>query len=284
MRMERSQLAVHGRMKMLGGICGILCAFLFVLGIQWGAGAYWSGWTADDFIEAYKQYGTPTAEEIGAYLNDIYRIAEEIREEINLAATADTVEEIKEHAEHVYELIMGVPSGGTGSTLGWEERWYPQSADVPGLDAKARYVRELIQVLVDDPNSSDEVQLHGSFVVQSLNNVVGWMIHGTGRKSGTLQPRLNLTYVWDAPTEFWLSSADTGWVHEVSAQASNIIRVNYGDDVEEARKHAEAMIPLMERVFEGAETDADTLFWPYMMRGGLEVVMQHGKQAGFLSQ
>lgn len=281
MRMERSQLAVHGRTKVLGAI---LCAFLFVMGLHAGAGAYWSGWSADDFIEVYKQYGTPSADEIGQYLNDIYQIAEEIREEINLAATADTVEGVKEHAEHVYELIMGVSSGGSGHVLGWEERWYPQSADVPGLDAKARYARELIQVLIDDPSSSNDVKLHGQFVIESLNNVVGWMIHGTGRKSGTLQPRQNLTYVWDAPTEFWLSTADTGWVHEISSQALNIIRVNYAGDVEEARKHAEAMIPMMERVFEGAETDADTLQWAYMMRGGLDIVMQHGALAGFISK
>lgn len=281
MRMERIQLAVPGRLKMLGAF---LCALLLVLGIQSFAGAYWTGWTAEDFIQVYKNYGTPTPEEIGEYLRDIYRIAEEIREEIHLAANAETVEEIKEHSAKIYELIMGVPSSDTAGALGWEDRWYPQSADVPGFDAKARYVRELIQVLIDDPDTPDEVKLHGSFVIQSINNVIGWMIHGTGRKAGTLQPRLNLTYVWDAPTEFWLSTADTGWIHEISAQATNIVRVNYGDDIEEARKHAADMIPLMDRVFEGDETDVDTLYWPYMMRGGLEVVMMHAKQAGFLSE
>jgi len=281
MRMERTRLAIPGRMKMLGAI---LCALLFVLGMQSFAGAYWTGWTAEDFIRVYKNYGTPTPEEIGEYLKDIYRLAEEIREEIHLAANAETVEEVKEHAAKIYELIMGVSSSDTGGALGWEDRWYPQSFEVPGFDAKARYVRELIQVLIDDPNTPEEVKIHGSFVIQSINNVIGWMIHGTGRKSGTLQPRLNLTYVWDAPTEFWLSTADTGWIHEVTAQATNIVRVNYGDDVEEARKHAADMIPLMERVFEGDETDVDTLYWPYMMRGGLEVVMMHAKQAGFLSE
>src|SRR5690625_4076456 len=176
MRMERSQLAIHSPTKMLGAVLAVV---LLVIGMTAGAGAYWSGWTADDFIEVYKQYGTPSPQEIGEYLSDVYRLAEEIREEINLAATADTVEEVQEHAEHVYELIMGVSSGGTGHVLGWEERWYPQSSDIPGLDAKARYARELIQLLVDDPNSSEDVKIHGQFVIESLNNVIGWMIHGT---------------------------------------------------------------------------------------------------------
>ena len=59
----------------------------------------------------------------------------------------------------------------------------------------------------------------------------------TGGLKGTeVQPRISLTHVWDAPPEFWNSSADTGWMAEAYPQAINILRTDYAGDVAEARR------------------------------------------------
>ena len=68
----------------------------------------------------------------------------------------------------------------------------------------------------------------------SLNNVIGWTYMTTGIKVREIQPRVSLTHLWDAPREFWHSTAVTGWLAEAYAQAVNILKTDYEDDVAEA--------------------------------------------------
>ena len=94
---------------------------------------------------------------------------------------------------------------------------------------------------------------------------------------------MDLTHQWDAPSAFWLSTADTGWLHEVYAQALNILKTDYEDDVATAREHAAAMTRLLEKTLTGFDADEDGSVEPTMMEGGLNTALQHAELGGFLS-
>ena len=120
-------------------------------------------------------------------------------------------------------------------------------------------------------------------MVHSLSNVIGWMKIDDGVTKGERQPRVDLTYQWDAPVEFWMSTADTGWLHEAFAQALNILKTDYGDDVEMARSHAADMVDLLEKTMEGVDANGNGSIEPVRMEGGLLTAMQHAGFAGITS-
>jgi hypothetical protein len=86
--------------------------------------------------------------------------------------------------------------------------------------------------------------------------------------------------VWDAPAEFWQSSADTGWLDEVFAQAANILKTDYANDVAEARRHAAGMSELLQKVLSGVDADKDGKVEPKMMEGGLNAALEAAGRGG----
>jgi hypothetical protein len=110
-------------------------------------------------------------------------------------------------------------------------------------------------------------------ILASLNNIIGWMYVTTGLKGREVQPRISLTHVWDAPVEFWNSSADTGWLREVHAQATNILKTDYSEDVAEARQHAAGLSQLLEKVLQGVDADGNGVVEAKPMEGGLNAAM-----------
>jgi hypothetical protein len=110
-------------------------------------------------------------------------------------------------------------------------------------------------------------------VAASISNVVGWTYVGEGLKGNEMQPRISLTYVWDAPSEFWNSTSDTGWLDEAFSQAINILKTDYGTDVAEARKHAAGMSELLQKVLVGLDADKNGKVEPKMMEGGLNAAL-----------
>jgi len=117
-------------------------------------------------------------------------------------------------------------------------------------------------------------------VFASINDVIGWTYIGEGLKGNEMQPRISLTYMWDAPPEFWQSDADTGWLDAVFAQASNILKTDYGTDVAEARKHAAGMTELLQRVLNGVDADKNGTIEPKMMEGGLNAAVRAAGKDG----
>jgi hypothetical protein len=103
----------------------------------------------------------------------------------------------------------------------------------------------------------------------SLNNVIGWTYVTTGLKGSEVQPRISLTHVWDAPPAFWNSTADTGWMGEVEAQAINILKTDYGSDLAEARRHAAGLTQLLTKMIDGVDADRNGRVEGKPMEGGL---------------
>jgi hypothetical protein len=98
------------------------------------------------------------------------------------------------------------------------------------------------------------------------------------------QPRIDLTRKWDAPTEFWNSTADTGWIYALYAQSLNILKVHYEGDTALARKHAEGLVTLSERVLNGLDADQNGMVDPVMMEGGIYAALDQARSAGYVSQ
>ena len=117
-------------------------------------------------------------------------------------------------------------------------------------------------------------------VKEHADQVFGWMKIDDGVTKRERQPRVDLTYQWDAPVDFWMSTADTGWLHEAFAQALNILKTDYGDDVEMARSHAADMVDLLEKTMEGVDANGNGSIEPVRMEGGLLTAMQHAGFAG----
>ena len=120
-------------------------------------------------------------------------------------------------------------------------------------------------------------------VKEHADQVIGWMKIDDGVTKGERQPRVDLTYQWDAPVDFWMSTADTGWLHEAFAQALNILKTDYGDDVEMARSHAADMVGLLEKSMQGVDANGNGSIAPVRMEGGLLTALQHAGFAGITS-
>jgi hypothetical protein len=208
----------------------------------------------------------------------------------------------------VLQAVWGAASGrGTGEAAaeinvpGWKERWQVTGAEFDsgyarrlgtlppkltdprqlGAMGRGRAVRGRMEQITSGILRSPATQrTSAEQVVASLNNVIGWTYVTQGLKQREQQPRISLTYVWDAPAEFWQSSADTGWLDEVFSQAANILKTDYGNDVAEARRHAAGMSELLQKVLSGVDADKDGKVEPKMMEGGLNAALEAAGRGG----
>jgi hypothetical protein len=126
--------------------------------------------------------------------------------------------------------------------------------------------------------------MHGEHVITSLNNVIGWMKMDDGVTKGERQPRVDLTREWDSPIEFWMSTADTGWLHEVYAQALNILKTDYGRDLSLAKQHAAGLTRLIQKAIDGVDANSNGSVEPIKMEGGIATAVQHAHLAGFIQR
>ena len=244
----------------------------------------------------------------GILLVEVGQLLEEIIQTSDAAISANSVEDIKAHAERVFELVWGVPSGWDGDQgqlsvayHGWKTRWqvdlsrYADSyreryGDKPpeiinprdlGIIGRARAARTILQANIKNLET-DKLKSDIQAIIISLNNAIGWMEMDEGVTKGERQPRVDLTREWDAPTEFWMSTADTGWLAEVYAQAINILKVDYEGDVDEARSHAEGMYLLSRKAFDGIDQNRNGIIEATKMEGGIEVVLVLARETGII--
>jgi hypothetical protein len=222
------------------------------------------------------------------------------------AEKASSVADVKAAAGKVIAMVWGSAAArGEGNTAeltvpGWKERWQVTGAEWSpsyakrlgtaqpkitdprqlGVMGRGRAVRGRLTHFVFDSGTAAPARDQARQVFASINNVIGWTYIGEGLKGNEMQPRISLTYMWDAPPEFWQSDADTGWLDAVFAQASNILKTDYGTDVAEARKHAAGMTELLQRVLNGVDADKNGTIEPKMMEGGLNAAVRAAGKDG----
>ncbi|MBA2246120.1 MAG: hypothetical protein H0W11_14280 [Gemmatimonadetes bacterium] len=245
--------------------------------------------------------------EAGALLQEMRELTEQALAASRAAEQATSVQEVKAAAERVFQAVWGIPSGMVdgGATEvrehGWKTRWQVTGAEFDpkwierlgtappeitdprqlGIMGRGRAVRgRLEQMSAGSSHVFASQTRPADGALAALNNVIGWTYITTGLKVTEVQPRISLTHVWDAPAEFWNSSADTGWLPEAHAQAINILKTNYESDVAEARRHAAGMRELLEKVLNGVDADQNGTIEAKPMEGGLNVVFSAAAQAG----
>lgn len=253
----------------------------------------------------------PTAsaqESIQAHLEAIDALSLTALQASQEAETAASIDQVKAHADEVFHAVWGQFSGLTGETRGaaamhgWKTQWQttgaefdedhverygaaPPAVDDPsalGIVGRGRRVRKLVNAAIDEAPDGGGHATHGPHVIAALNNVIGWMRLDDGVTKAERQPRVGLTYVWDAPSEFWNTTADTGWLHEVFAQAINILKTDYAGDVDMARSHAAAMTQLIRKCRDGVDADGNGSVGPVMMEGGITTALQHAAYGGMV--
>ncbi len=247
--------------------------------------------------------------DLAAHLQGIRQLADEALAASRAAQQAGTVADVKRHADAVFAAVWGVPSGlagearGAEAAHGWKTQWQVDGSEFDpamaerygtlppaigdpaklGIVGRGRHARKQLEALMEDAGASDAGRLHAGHVVASLNNVIGWMKIDDGVTKAERQPRVDLTREWDAPSAFWLSTADTGWLFEVYAQALNLLKTDYEGDVATARRHAADMTALLEKALNGVDANGNGSVEPVMMEGGLTTAFQHAGLAGLLS-
>jgi hypothetical protein len=249
-----------------------------------------------------------TKTEARALLGEMQQLTEQALATSRAAEQAATVAEVKTAAGKVLQAVWGAATGpGEGSTgeisvPGWKERWQvtggewspsyakrlgtlpPKITDPRqlGVMGRGRAVRGRLWTLTraGSPTTLADTVAAGQLSA-SISNVIGWTYVSEGLKGNEMQPRISLTYLWDAPDEFWQSTSDTGWLDEVFAQASNILKTDYGTDVAEARKHAAGMSELLQKVLNGVDADKSGAVEPKMMEGGLNAAVRAAGTEGF---
>ena len=245
--------------------------------------------------------------EARALLGEMQQLTRQALARARAAERASSVAEVKAAAGDVLQTVWGSAAArGEGSVSEirvpeWKERWQvnggewaasytkrlgttPPKVTDPrqlGVMGRGRAVRgRLMHIAADRSLGSPADTGAGAQVVASISNVIGWTYMSEGLKGNEMQPRVSLTYLWDAPAEFWQSSADTGWLDEVFAQAVNILKTDYGTDVAEARKHAAGMSELLEKVLNGVDADKNGTVEPKMMEGGLNTALRAAGKDG----
>jgi hypothetical protein len=211
-----------------------------------------------------------------ALLREMHEMAQQALAASRAAEQAASVAEVKAAADRVHQAVWGMPSalagGGPAVAVrapGWKENWQVTGAEFDedfverlgsapptvtdprqlGMMGRGRAVRgRLEEVTRNSSNAYATQQGPQEEALVSLNNVIGWTYVTTGLKGSEVQPRISLTHVWDAPPAFWNSTADTGWMGEVEAQAINILKTDYGSDLAEARRHAAGLTQLLTKM------------------------------------
>lgn len=253
-------------------------------------------------LTAARGFGSAVAQEgsTGAYLLAIDQLLLEAYRLSTAAESAASVDLVKQYADGIFATVWGQSSGlmgastGAANMHGWKTRWQTagkefdenhvaRHGDAPPVvtDPEALGImgrgRSAIAAMLQQ---SDEP--HIQHVIASLSNVIGWMRLDDGVTKGERQPRIDLTHVWDAPSRFWNTTADTGWLNEVFAQAVNIIKTDYGPDLTLAQSHARDMTALIERCRTGVDEDNDGSIAPVMMEGGLDTALAHARFGGLI--
>ena len=250
---------------------------------------------------------TLSRSEARALLGEMHQLTRTALARSRAAERAATVAEVKSAADEVLQTVWGSATArGAGNAdevryPGWKERWQVNGGEwsatytkrlgaVPpkitdprqlGVMGRGRAVRgRLTHAGRDGSVASSTDTAAVARVVASINNVIGWTYMSEGLKGNEMQPRVSLTYLWDAPAEFWQSSADTGWLDEVFAQAVNILKTDYGSDLAEARKHAAGMSELLEKILNGIDADRNGTVEPAMMEGGLNAALRAAGKDG----
>jgi hypothetical protein len=246
--------------------------------------------------------------EARALLGEMQQLTEQALAASRAAEQAASVADVKAGADRVLRVVWGSATArgaGDGAAEievpGWKERWQvtggewspafgkrngtsaPRFTDPRQLGAmgRGRAVRGRLMALTTGNLANPTAQKSATEqVVASLSNVIGWTYITDGLKGNESQPRISLTYVWDAPASFWQSSSDTGWLDEVFAQAANILKTDYGTDVAEARRHAAGMSELLQKVLAGVDADRNGTVEPKMMEGGLNAALRAAGEAG----
>jgi hypothetical protein len=259
-------------------------------------------------LKARSAFGTSLSRaEARALLGEMQQLTRQALARSRAAERAGSVAEIKAASGDVLQAVWGSAAArGEGNVdeirvPGWKERWQvtggewaasytkrlgttpPKITDPRqlGVMGRGRAVRgRLTHVAADHAAAFPADTTAVAQLVASLGNVVGWTYMSEGLKGNEMQPRVSLTYLWDAPAEFWQSSADTGWLDEVFAQAVNILKTDYGSDVTEARKHAAGMSELLEKVLNGVDADRNGTVEPKMMEGGLNAAVRTAGKDG----
>jgi hypothetical protein len=238
--------------------------------------------------------------EAGTLLQEMRGLAEQALAASRAAEQASTVAEVKAAADRVFQAVWGLPSGVMGDGTaevrqhGWKTHWQVTGAEFDpkwierygtsppeftdprqlGIMGRGRAVRGRLEQISSGSSKAmvaRDQPVDGALA--SLNNVIGWTYITVGLKVTEVQPRISLTHVWDAPSEFWNSSADTGWLPEAYAQAINILKTDYDGDIAEARRHAAGMTELLDKVLNGVDADGNGIVEPGPMEGGLEAAL-----------
>ena len=308
-------LRVRARLPLtvLPGLAMLLVAGPAAAQTQGGAPAAAKAATAADSakepgLHIKSAFGTTLSRaEALALLGEMQQLTGQALTRSRAAERAASVAEVKAAAGEVLQAVWGSAAArGEGNVAeirvpGWKERWQvnggewaasyakrlgtnpPKITDPRqlGVMGRGRAVRgRLMHIGADHFLGSPADTGAGAQVVASISNVIGWTYMGEGLKGNEMQPRVSLTYLWDAPSEFWQSSADTGWLDEVFAQAVNILKTDYGTDVGEARKHAAGMSGLLEKVLNGVDADENGTVEPKMMEGGLNTALRAAGKDG----
>lgn len=259
---------------------------------------------------ATAQEDAPSEEEVGPLLQTMTNRAETALDASASAEEAESVADVKAAADTVFRVVWGTSSGleetnavGASDQHGWKTRWQTSPAafdsafaarmgtegpevDDPrklGIMGRGRYVRQHFATAPDSAGpETPGARFSHDAVVAPLSNVIGWMRMDNGITKGELQPRVDLTYRWDAPMSFWNSTADTGWLLQAYSQAVNILKTEYDGDVEMARQHAAAMTDLLDKVLNGVDANGNGTVEAKAREGGLRVVVQEARAADLL--
>ena len=245
----------------------------------------------------------PQALHLALLLTELEQLAAQAYEAATLATRSEDLAALRRHVDAVYASVWGQPSGllertGAAVVPGWKTRWQttytefdpayaaryggaPPAITDPralGIAGRGRAIR---RALVERLEVAQPAAVAGlQSVVASLNNVIGWTRLDDGVTKAERQPRIDLTYRWDAPKSFFQGSADTGWLYEVQAQALNILKTPYGSDIAVARRHAGSLSTLLAKVRFGAEATESARIPE--ADGGIRAVLQHAQAAGLL--
>ena len=208
------------------------------------------------------------------------------------ATEASSVITLKHYVDETFATIWGQPSGLLGSTGAiqhrtWKTRWQTRFSDFDpaygarykdsppiisdpsalGMMGLGRQMRRHLGSTYPDYENKDQL-------LAPLNNLIGWTRLDDGITKAERQPRIDLTYMWDAPQAFWLGEADTGWLAVVEAQAINILKTEYGTDLELARRHAEDLLALVQRCQDGLDANGNGLVEALPMEGAFNTLRE----------
>jgi hypothetical protein len=251
-----------------------------------------------------------TSVDVGEYLQQMIQLGEQSLTASQAAGQAGSISELKANVNGVLETVWGMPStlgedpAGDVPVPGWRERWQTDGSGVHpewesrlglpeppavtdptqfGIVGRGRALRSQLAAVDSNATASASQKEQARRILASINNVIGWTHLVANSAKGEAQPRVDLTYQWDAPAEFWLSTADTGWLFEVHAQAVNILKTDYEGDLDMARRHATDLTRLIQKYLNGVDANNDGVISPVQMEGGLHTAHQEAESAGPVS-